>query len=54
MNILLTGATGYVGGRMIPKLLEQGDTVRVLVRDPDRIKGRSWAKKIEVVTGGCG
>jgi uncharacterized protein YbjT (DUF2867 family) len=40
--ILVTGATGYVGGRLVPRLLEAGYRVRCLVRDPERLKGRSW------------
>ena len=51
MNVLVTGATGYVGGRLIPRLLERGHRVRVLVRDPRRIGGRPWADQVEVVTG---
>ena len=35
--ILLTGATGTVGKALLPKLLERGDEVRVLVRDPRRL-----------------
>ena len=49
--ILVTGATGYVGGRLVPRLLEAGYRVRVLVRDPARMQGRSWLDKVEVVTG---
>ena len=49
--ILLTGATGYVGGRLVPKLLESGYRVRCLVRDPSRLQGRAWLKKVEVVAG---
>src|ERR1041385_5549080 len=49
--ILVTGATGYVGGRLVPRLLEAGYRVRVLVRDPARLEGRSWLKKVEIVTG---
>ncbi|MCB0050146.1 MAG: NAD(P)H-binding protein, partial [Caldilinea sp.] len=51
MRVLVTGATGYVGGRLIPRLLERGHAVRVLVRDPRRIGGRPWADEVEVVTG---
>lgn len=51
MNVLVTGATGYVGGRLIPRLLERGHQVRVLVRDPRRIGGRTWADQVEVITG---
>lgn len=49
--ILVTGATGYVGGRLVPKLLEAGYRVRCLVRDPSRLQGRSWLKRVEVVSG---
>jgi uncharacterized protein YbjT (DUF2867 family) len=49
--ILVTGATGYVGGRLVPKLLEAGYRVRCLVRDPARLQGRAWLNKVEVVTG---
>jgi len=49
--ILVTGATGYVGGRLVPRLLEAGYRVRVLVRDRARLQGRSWLNKVEVVTG---
>jgi uncharacterized protein YbjT (DUF2867 family) len=49
--ILVTGATGYVGGRLVPRLLDAGYRVRCLVRDPGRLQGRSWLKRVEVVTG---
>ena len=38
--VLVTGATGYVGGRLVPRLLDAGYRVRVLVRDPSRLQGR--------------
>ncbi len=37
MKVLVTGATGYIGGRLVPRLLEAGHEVRVLVRDRGRI-----------------
>jgi uncharacterized protein YbjT (DUF2867 family) len=51
MRVLVTGATGYIGGRLVPRLLERGHRVRVLVRDPRRVLGRPWADGVEVVTG---
>ncbi|MEO5886269.1 MAG: NAD(P)H-binding protein, partial [Anaerolineales bacterium] len=49
--ILVTGATGYIGGRLVPRLLEAGYRVRCLVRDPNRLQGRSWLNHVEVVAG---
>lgn len=51
MKILVTGATGYIGGRLIPRFIEEGHDVRILVRDPRRIVGRSWEKRVEVFSG---
>lgn len=50
-TVLVTGATGYVGGRLVPRLLESGHRVRCFVRDPERLKGRSWIDQVEVATG---
>jgi uncharacterized protein YbjT (DUF2867 family) len=50
-KVLVTGATGYVGGRLVPRLLENGYQVRVLARDPERLKGRPWLERVEVVQG---
>lgn len=47
----MTGATGYVGGRLVPRLLEAGYDVRCLVRDPGRLRGRPWADDVEAVRG---
>lgn len=51
MKILVTGATGYIGGRLVPLLLDKGHQVRVMVRDPGRVAGREWSSKVEVVRG---
>ena len=49
--ILVTGATGYVGGRLVPRLLDAGYKIRVLVRNPSQLQGRIWLKKVEIVKG---
>ncbi len=49
--ILVTGATGYIGGRLVPRLLEAGYRVRCLVRDARRLQGRPWSEQVEVVEG---
>ena len=50
MNILVTGATGYIGGRLVPRLLAAGHRVRCMARDPSRLTGRPWPG-VEVVAG---
>ncbi len=49
--ILITGATGYIGGRLVPLLLARGHRVRCLVRDASRLEGRLWREGVEVVEG---
>lgn len=51
LNILVTGSTGYIGGRLVPRLIEKGHTVRCLVRNKDRLGGRPWVHDVEVITG---
>ena len=49
--VLVTGATGYIGGRLVPRLLDAGMRVRCLVRDAARLQGRVWRDKIELIEG---
>lgn len=49
--ILVTGATGYIGGRLVPRLLDAGYRVRILVRDKARIQGRPWRERVEIAEG---
>lgn len=48
-TVLVTGATGYIGGRLVPRLLEAGHRVKVLVRSPDKIAGVPWLQQVDVV-----
>ncbi len=48
---LVTGATGYVGGRLVPELLAAGYRVRCLARRPERLGERGWAGKVEIAAG---
>lgn len=50
-TVLVTGATGYIGGRLVGRLLNAGYQVRTLVRDPSRLQGRPWSDRVEVVQG---
>ncbi len=50
-QILVLGATGYVGGRLVPELLRFGHSVRCLTRSVDSFDGVDWADRVEVVEG---
>jgi uncharacterized protein YbjT (DUF2867 family) len=44
MKVLVTGATGYIGGRLVPRLLEAGHDVVCMARDRSRLEGRNWGE----------
>jgi uncharacterized protein YbjT (DUF2867 family) len=50
-RILVTGATGYIGGRLVPWLLDAGHEVVCLARDPTRLRDVPWADRVRVVRG---
>lgn len=52
-RVLVCGATGYVGGRLVPKLLDQGLSVRCLVRSPEKLRAFPWCdhERLEVIAG---
>ncbi|MFI4915336.1 MAG: SDR family oxidoreductase [Phycisphaerales bacterium JB060] len=51
--VLLTGATGYIGGRLAPRLIEAGYRIRCLARSPRKLDNREWARheRAEIVQG---
>jgi len=51
--LFVTGATGYVGGRLVPALLAAGHRVRCLAREPRKLDERAWRadSDVQVVTG---
>ena len=51
LRCLVTGATGYIGGRLVPELLDAGHQVRCLARSPERLRDYPWADRSEVVRG---
>lgn len=48
---LVTGATGYIGGRLVPRLLAAGFNVRVLVRQPEKLRNIPWALQVDIREG---
>ena len=43
-RVAVAGATGYIGGRLAPRLLDSGYSIRCLVRSPAKLQGREWAE----------
>ncbi|MFE1229947.1 SDR family oxidoreductase [Streptomyces sp. NPDC058745] len=51
LRCLVTGASGYIGGRLVPELLAAGHRVRCLARTPAKLRDHPWAGQAEVVRG---
>jgi uncharacterized protein YbjT (DUF2867 family) len=51
VQVLVTGATGYIGGRLVPRLLAAGHRVRCVTRRPEKLAGVPWADAVEIVAG---
>jgi len=54
VRCLVTGATGYIGGRLVPRLLDDGHRVRALARNPDKLADVPWRQQAEVARGDLG
>lgn len=49
--VLVLGASGYVGGRLVPELLRAGRRVRCMSRSPEHLRAIPWAADVEIVAG---
>ncbi len=47
-TVLVLGATGYIGGRLVPRLLQAGHRVRVAVRSPHKLEQVPWADDVDI------
>ena len=45
--VFLTGSTGYVGGRLVPRLVEAGYAVRCYARTPEKLDDRPWRRQAD-------
>ncbi|HEY3437218.1 MAG TPA: SDR family oxidoreductase [Actinotalea sp.] len=52
--VAVTGVTGYVGGRLVPELLDAGFRVRAIARQPGRLRDRPWRGQVEAVAADAG
>ncbi|MCM3686890.1 SDR family oxidoreductase [Kocuria rosea] len=53
-RVLITGATGYVGGRLVPRMLDAGHPVRVAVRSPQKLRSVPWRDDVEIAATDLG
>ncbi|WP_434588128.1 SDR family oxidoreductase [Streptomyces sp. A5-4] len=51
LRCLVTGASGYIGGRLVPELLGAGHQVRCMARTPEKLRDFPWAGQVETVRG---
>ena len=54
VRCMVTGATGYIGGRLAPRLLEGGLAIRAMARNPNKLESAGWRDRAEVVRGDLG
>jgi len=50
-RVLVAGATGYIGRRLVAELVAGDHDVRCLARTPEKLNAESWRPQVEVVTG---
>lgn len=47
-RVLVLGATGYVGGRLVPRLIQAGNIVSVAVRSPEKLAVVPWSTEVTI------
>ncbi len=50
-RVVVAGATGYIGRRLVAELVADGHHVRCLARTPDKLDAEPWRAEVEVVAG---
>jgi uncharacterized protein YbjT (DUF2867 family) len=48
-EIIVTGATGYIGRNLIPRLLKKKYKITILVRNKNKLSSFKWFKKINCI-----
>lgn len=51
LRVLVAGATGYIGRRLVGELVDAGHHVRCVARTPGKLDGEPWRDRVEVVQG---
>ena len=51
LRVLVAGATGYIGRRLVAALVADGHQVRCLARTPGKLDAETWRASVDVVTG---
>ncbi|QRY62008.1 SDR family oxidoreductase [Gordonia sp. PDNC005] len=51
VRVVVFGATGYIGGRLVPELIAAGHTVRLMARSPEKLDDVPWRTDVDVVQG---
>ncbi|MFM8972621.1 MAG: NAD(P)H-binding protein, partial [Actinomycetota bacterium] len=51
LRVLVAGATGYIGRRLVDELVAAGHEVRCVARTPRKLDGEPWRDRVEVVQG---
>lgn len=51
MKVFVTGATGFLGGRLVTRFLSENHEITCLVRSPEKVRSLPWSSRVRLVTG---